>query len=274
MRSLGGWKGLAASGMLLLGSAPGPARANERRFTYAYESGTMTPGAREIELWSTWRNGRAGMYSRFDHRAEAEFGLTDRLLTAFYLNWRRVVAQNPANPQGTVNSGEFTGISSEWKYKLLDPVADPLGLAVYQEYSVGADEFEWENRLILDKKIGGTLLAYNLVMEPEWEFTPGKAARVIGVENDLALTRFLTPRFSAGLEVRNHNEYAERGRGFEHGALFAGPVLSCASENWWVTGTFLGQLHPLRGSRSNPQDGLVLDEHEKINVRVLVSTRF
>jgi hypothetical protein len=194
-------------------------------------------------------------------------------MSSIYLNWRRIVEQDPANPSGTISSGEFSGVSSEWKYKVLDPVADPVGLALYQEYTVGSDEFEWENRLILDKKIGNTLIAYNFVIEPEWEFTPGKSTREIAVENNLGVTQFFTPRFSAGLEVRNHNEKTEDSTGFEHSALFIGPVVSYARETWWITVTFLRQLPALKKSLANPQDDLVLDEHEKVNVRVLASVR-
>lgn len=258
----------------LVGSASRSAFANERKFTYTYESGTLPEGTREMEFWSTWRNGRTNFYSRFDHRAEFEFGVTDHLLTAVYLNWRRIVEQDPANPSGTVSSGEFSSISSEWKYKLLDPVVDPVGLALYQEYSVGSDEFEWENKLIIDKRMGNTLAAYNFTVEPDWEFTPGKATRAITVENTFGVTQFLTSRFSAGLEVRNVNLQTESSTGFEYSALYLGPVVSYARETWWVTATLLPQLPALKKSLANPQDKWVLDDQEKLNLRVLASIRF
>src|SRR5581483_9323147 len=47
-----------------------PALANERHFTYTYESGVLPPGAREVELWSTYRTGRHEYYTELDHRAE------------------------------------------------------------------------------------------------------------------------------------------------------------------------------------------------------------
>lgn len=265
-----------AAGALLLTSLVGYVQANERRFTYTYESGVMAPGTRELEYWATWRNGRADFYSRFDHRLEYEFGLTDRLLTAFYFNWRSISKKDPDSPDPDKKKAEqeFSSVSSEWKYKVLDPVANPIGLALYQEYSLGSDEFEWENRLILDKKIGNTLLAYNFVVEPDWEFSPSNVEPEIGVENDFGVTQFLTPRFSAGLEVRNHNEWTRTSTGFEHSALFMGPVLSYAGESWWITATFFRQLPALKKSIKNPQDNLVLDEHEKTNIRLLASIRF
>lgn len=259
---------------LWVGGFFAPAHANERRFTYTYESGVLPPGQRELEFWTTWRNGRANYYSRFDHRAEFEFGLTDRLMTAVYLNWEKITEQDPADDRSAVTSSAFTGISSEWKYKLLDPVANPLGLALYQEYSVDTDEFAWESKIILDKKIGRTLLAYNFVIEPEWEFQPGHTEYEIEVENDLGATYFFTPRFSGGLELRNHNEKTKSSTGFEHSALFLGPVVSYARENWWISVTWLRQLPALKKSIDNPQDDLILDEHEKNNIRILASIRF
>lgn len=249
-------------------------QANERRFSYTYESATLPKGARELEFWSTWRAGRANFYSRFDHRAEFEFGVTDRLMTAFYFDWHRTTQQDPSNPSGTVNEQEFEGIASEWKYKLTDPVADAVGLALYQEYAIHSDEFKWESKIIADKKFGKHLLAYNLVIEPEWEFRPGGSDYEIEVEHDLAYSYFFSPRFSAGLEIRNHGELTKTSTGFEHNALFVGPAFSYAQESWWITGTILRQLPAIKRSLDNPQDRLVLDEHEKLNVRILASIRF
>ena len=249
-------------------------RANERRFTYTYESGVLSPGQHEVEFWSTWRGGRANFYSRFDHRVEYEFGVTDRLMSSLYVNWKKISQMDPTDHNSTTTEQSFDGVSSEWKYKLLDPVADALGLALYQEYTFNNDEFEWENKLILDKKIGNTLLAYNATVEPEWEFGPGHRDYEIGVENTLGVTQFLSPKFSAGLELRNYNEIKKDSTGFEHSALFIGPVVSYSHEQWWITATFLKQLPALKKSLENPQDKYVLDEHEKTNIRILVSRRF
>ncbi len=259
---------------LCMVACTGGAQANERRFTYSYESAVLPQGQRELEFWTTWRTGRADYYSRFDHRAEFEFGVTDRLMTSVYLNWEKITIQDPTDPRATVTSGSFKGISSEWKYKVLDPVANPVGLALYQEYTVDSDEFEWESKLIVDKKVGNTLLAYNLTLEPEWEFNPGHTAYEVGFENTLGVTHFVTPRFAAGLEVRNHNEKTKDSTGFEHSALFIGPVLSYARDTWWIAATFMRQLPALKKSLSNPQDNLILDEHEKTNIRILASIRF
>ncbi len=260
------------TGLIICG-VPYGASANERKFSYTYESGTLPKGTREIEGWATWRTGRTNFYSRFDHRVEFEIGLTDRLLSAFYLNWHRETTADPVTPGAKIDTSEFEGMSAELKYKLLDPTANPVGLALYQEYTVHSDEFEWESKLILDKRLGDNLLAYNFVAEPGWQFGPGGTVYALNIENDLGLTHFFTSSFSAGLEVQNTNEKNDHSRGLQNSTLFAGPVFSYAREGWWITGTILRQLPAIKRSVDHPEDSLVLDSREKFNVRLIVSVR-
>lgn len=243
-----------------------PANANERHFTFTYETAVLPVGAREIEIWVTPRIGREEFYSRFDVRTEFEVGLTDRLQTALYLNGKSV-SQETADG-GTETEFEFAGVSSEWKYKLLDPVADALGLALYGEVTGSTDELELEAKLITDKRVGNVLFAANLVAENEWGFGAGETGREFALEADLGLSYFLTTKLSFGLELRNHNEIPE-GKGWEHSALFLGPVVSYAEESWWVALAVLPQLPALDGAEAG--DRRILDEHEKINARLLFS---
>ena len=59
-------------------------------------------------------------------------------------------------------------MSSEWKLKLSDPVADRAGVALYAELSAGPSEVELEGKLIFDKRAGRFLGALNLAAEHEW----------------------------------------------------------------------------------------------------------
>jgi hypothetical protein len=55
---------------------------------------------------------------------------------------------------------------------------------------------------------------------------------------------------------------------FEHSALFLGPTLAYSAKSWWMTFTVLPQVHALHA----PGDrGLVLDEHEALEARLLFS---
>lgn len=270
--------------LLMLTVLPQAIWANERHFTYTYESAVMAPGHRELELWTTLLNGKASpaneyMYSEFDHRAEFEMGLDTNLQTSFYLNWKKVVSEDldPATGEtlGTLTSEtEFQGISSEWKVKLLDNVADPLGMALYAEFGMEANEFEAEAKLILDKRFGNLLLAYNFVFEREFAYLPGGTQEEeTAIENDLGLTNFFSENFSGGLELRQHAEFVAGvpEADPEHIALFLGPVLSYTGSNWWVTATCLFQLPAIQRSAGDPGRNLILDEHEKLNARVILS---
>jgi hypothetical protein len=239
---------------------PRAAAANERHLTFTYESAVLPQGARELEVWTTARVGRHTDYVAFDHRLEFEVGLTNRLQTSFYLNFG-------AERVGKANSAlEFGGVSSEWKYKVSDPFADPVGFAGYAELSAGTNFYEIEGKLIFDKILGKTLLAANLV--GAWEKQTGYEEE-LELELDLAATYFLTPHLSLGLELRNHNEL-EEAETWEHSTLYAGPVVAYATHNWWVALSVLPQLPALK--KPEGETGVrVLDGGEKWNARLLFS---
>jgi hypothetical protein len=240
------------------------AQANERHFTYTYESATLPEGVVELEPWTTWRVGRDGFYNRLDHRIELEIGLTDRLQTAFYLNFTALTADEAGVRTTEL---EHEGVSSEWKYRMLDPVADALGLALYGEVTLAPAEFELEAKVIADKRMGNLLFAGNLVTEAEMEMAEINATETeYIVEVDLAAGYFLSERTVVGLEIRNHTEMPEGS--FEHTAFFAGPVVSYAASGWWVAATVLPQLFAV--TDAEPSDFRDLAEHEKLNARILL----
>jgi hypothetical protein len=253
--------------VLVVAASASAAAASERHFTYAYESGVLRPGAREIEPWNTFRLGKSDFYGRLDTRLEAELGLTDRLQTALYLNFKAVAADTPL---GRTSTTELQGISSEWKLKLSDPVADRAGVALYGELSAGPSEMELEGKLILDKRVGRLLGAVNLVAEQEWEFEEEGTERETMLEVDAAACWFLTPRLTAGLELRSHTVLPP-GDEETRSALFLGPTVSYAREGWWVAASVLPQIRSLAGASDGHLD---LVEHERVEVRVLFGLEF
>jgi hypothetical protein len=246
----------------------GAARANDRHFTYTYETAVLPPGAKELEVSTTLRAGREEHYSRLDHRMEFEVGVAENLMSAFYLNWNNITeADGPA----LKTTYSWEGVSSEWKWKLTDPVANALGSALYAELSYGTEGFELEPKLLLDKKVGSWLLAANFVTEFEYGFGAEETElEEIAPEVDLGATYEVSKRFHAGLEARSHSPFvlnASDGYDYEFSSLFIGPVVSYAADTWWVSLTVLPQLPALY-----KKDGgsiLVLDDHEKINARLL-----
>lgn len=250
--------------LVALAALNSSAQASERRFTYTYGSSVVHPGSIEFEPWTTFRAGREDFYNRFDHRFEFELGLTPRLQTAWYFNFSSITQDEGDH---RVSEFEWRGISWEWKYKLLDPVADPVGMGLYLEPGLSTGEAELETKFIVDKHVGRTYGAFNVTLEHEWDYEEqGETEREMSLQFNLGLAYFLSPAVSAGIEVRNHNEFPS-GEGLEHSALFAGPVISYAASNWWVTLTLMPQLTPLKKNEAG--DALLLHEHERFNARLL-----
>src|SRR6266853_2858933 len=107
------------------------ARADERLFTYTYEAEVLPKGAVEFEQWVTHSRGKQdGVLAAWDFREELEFGLTEKLTSALYLNFRNTHSEDV---QGVVDQDkfEFKGVSSEWKYQLLNPNTKAVGVLAY-----------------------------------------------------------------------------------------------------------------------------------------------
>lgn len=245
-----------------------PAAASERRFTYTYQSNVLHVGGREIEPWNTFRIGRRDHYSRLDTRLEAEMGVTDRLQTSIYLNLKSLSEDTLA---GRESSTELEGISSEWKWKLADPVADRFGFALYGEVSGGPQSFELEGKLIADKRVGNWLGALNVSYEHEWEFEEeDETERESAFEVTAGSAWFLKPSLSLGVEVRSHTVLLP-GDEPTRSALFAGPVLSYARGGWWIAASVMPQLVALSGKSDGNLD---LVEHERVEARILFGLEF
>ncbi len=258
--------------ILVISIAAQTASANERKFAYAYETSVLPQGAREIELWNTYQTGKPYFYRQLNQRVEYEFGLGGNLMTSLYMNYEwRMTDSNGEATGGGLSPSYSVSISNEWKYKLSDRTADPIGFALYGEATLGLDESELEGKLLFDKQIGRTLLAFNAVFERGWESALENGATVTEGESKLEFnfsTSFVfTQNFSAGVEVFNQNLLTEK-EWPGHSALFAGPVASYTAENWWATLTFMPQLASLKNTTNGKLD---LDEYQKYEARLLFS---
>lgn len=266
---------LSLASLALPFALSGTANASERHFTYSNESAVLAPGAREIEVWSTWRRGREQFYSRFDERLELEIGVTDRLMTAIYLNFTSISKDSGVDADADghndiATEAEVKGVSWELKYKLSDAVADPLGLALYGEAGLGSGESEFEAKLIADKRIGSLLVAANLVYEAEIEFEGYENEVEHNLEFTAGATYFFASRFALGLEARSHT-IIEEGE-VEHSALFVGPVAFYGAEHCWVALTTLFQVKATSGATTGYDVDLA--DHERFNARLLFGTDF
>src|ERR1051325_3288746 len=175
-----GYRSVLALGVLL--SALLSARADERLFTYTYEAEVLPKGGVEFEQWLTHRRGKEnGVFSAWDFREELEFGLTDKLTSAVYLNFRNTHSDGVPGVADE-DTFEFKGVSSEWKYQLLNPNTKPVGVLAYAEATYNGEEFELEEKIVLQKNFGEKwVLALNATVEQEWEFETGKTERELAL---------------------------------------------------------------------------------------------
>lgn len=215
-----------------------PAFAGSRRFTSVYEVTTSPPGDVEIENWVTWRTHKADDpgFDRVDFRHELEFGITEKFQAAVYLaDW---------NYHHGMSAGErgFTldGSALELIYNLTNPVADPVGLAVYQEFQGGYRRFESESKLLAQKNFGKFVVAYNATLEAEWE-GEGLDERAGEFQQSLGLSYEISPRLLFGAEFVHEIGFPNWSE-TESGKLFAGPNISIRRHACWATVTALGQI--------------------------------
>src|ERR1700740_2332615 len=143
--------------------------SQDRFFAGTYTSNVLPKGGVDLEFWHTSRFGHKGQYYHAqDQRMELEFGLGHNLQTAFYFN--KYQERSSSGASGTTVESQI-GFSNEWKWKLSDPSFNRLGLALYGEAGIkGGDEIELESKIILDKRVGKSLFAFNGIAEFEREF--------------------------------------------------------------------------------------------------------
>jgi hypothetical protein len=243
----------------------GLAGAGERRFTFLDDSPGVSSGGKELELWVTPRLGRVSPFTLIDNRLELALGLTDRLQTAVALNFAVLAEGSPK----TLLVG---GLSNEWKYNLLDQVADAVGLALLGKLTAAsttdfaAQELLVELQAILDKKLGGLFVAFNLTGEYAWIFAGTAVDRVLTLEPALGATYVFENGFGVGLESLVKTRFVN---GASVGsALYAGPTLNWAGDFVWAAATFTPQVTGFSGG------GLNLVTFERYVGRLILGLNF
>ena len=249
--------------------------AQDRLFTYTYQSGVLSKGQKEIEVWTTLRTIREQYYKGLDHRMEFEIGLGVNLQTSFYLNYgyaTGIVDNNGVSVLGNTNVYSF---SNEWKLKLSDPAANAVGSALYFEYLLSPVETELEGKLIFDRQSGSMMHALNLTCEYEIE----KQFPVLGnkisdesegefkFEFNYALAFSVNNNMHIGVEARNYNVLSNSSV-WEYSVLSAGPCFSYKTDGFWINFTLMPQIVNLKGG------GLELTENEKLQTRLIFSYGF
>lgn len=282
-------------GFGLAALAATPAQADEQYFGYSYSAEVLPKRATEMELWATDRWGKlAGHYDAQDFSIELEHGFTDRLTVSGYLHFEshHIRGLEP-DLEHTDRNFAFQGLSAEFKYVVLSPDSDRLGLTLYAEpewariHSVEGTkgtQHELELKAILQKNFLDDRLiwAANLTLEPEWEksktldpasgLTKSDWAKELELEVSTGLSYRFAPRWYAGVEGRYASVYPEWTNGLhrETYAVFAGPAIHYGGKKWWATLSYQPQLF----GAPSASGGLALAEYEKRELRLKVGYDF
>ena len=239
------------------------ARGGESLFQRAYTTDTVPEGHFELEQAVRSRFERSfGDYLAFDFTSEFEYGITDNLQAALYLVTGYIDANHSPDdddPHGLTgfsrNRGFVEGVSTEFIYRVLSPVKDPIGLAFYIEPEYNFNDPH--NGLHYDKTMGvdyraifqkdflndTLILVYNMVAETEFIRFRGDPswAGELDYNHELGLTYRFASNFYGGIEARNHNEFGDFNH-WEHSVVWIGPALHYGSQHFWATAGVLRQV--------------------------------
>ncbi len=236
LMGLNRWAKRLAAAALMVGACT-QVQADDRLFTYTYETTTMPKGQWEYEQWVTWKADKKNDsdFSRLEFRHEIEWAITDRWQAAIYLSDWRYTSGND-----TDEKTEWRNVAFESIYQITDPVKSFLGSAVYGEIKGGDELFVLEAKLLLQKNIGQWVFAYNFIFEAEWE---GKEfTEDIGeFGNTFGASYQVSPSISVGAELVHEIEYDDWSEWGDH-VLYAGPNASYRGKGWWITVTPLIQV--------------------------------
>jgi hypothetical protein len=222
------------------------AHATPRPLPFTYQSETLSQGSVEVEQFvdlvpvRVQNNllGQPQWYVATEFQTEFEIGLTDRLELGLYVAF---VPQPNAETYGSVPVMEFgNGVRQRLRYRLADPEAWPVDVALYGELSETDTEIEVEGKIILQRRVGPVRLITNLWAEHEFYLS---GVREWVLNPTLGATVELTPRYHLGVEswMRAEDQVAGTGpRGWvvkPH--VYVGPAfLVNFGRMWWSTGLY------------------------------------
>lgn len=289
-------KQIIAAILLSLASA---AHAGEGIFGWVYTLDLQPKGKLEFEQRvDVTHKQSSGSYNWTRYRSELEYGLTNDVQIAGYLNGYAIDANRnyinpeacddtipctagfgvPATTSGSTRAFDgrgVDGVSLEAIWRITNPVTSPIGVGLYVEPTYGKLENELETRLILQSNFldDRLIVAANLLSEIEHEkYADGvlhnaMADLLVGVSYRFA------PNWSAGLEGRLHTDFdGTFYQSHSQTAHFIGPALHYAATTFWVTATW---RHQLRGrcyhnGTADCSNGYVSDNHGRDQFQIKV----
>jgi hypothetical protein len=195
-------------GICALAAIASTASANPRPLPFSYPYETLPQGKVEVEQYMDFVPVRVerekldgtleGVWGvRSVLTTELEFGITDRLEFGFYFQFRQ-------GASGTTPFMRFDGVKQRIRYRFAETGELPVDIGIYLEIAEFQNELEFEEKILLSKRLGSFVLVANLWVEQEWYFQDSTTKYIY---NPTAGASYeISPRFHVGLE------YWARGR--------------------------------------------------------------
>ncbi len=242
---------------------------SEIRFAYIQESPVAAADELELEVSTTYYRGRQQFYRRLDNTLEIEYGLTERLQSALYINYSSVTVDNGSGQLQTET--QLKGVSAELKYLLTNRDENLFGTTLYGEVGTGSEESEFETKFIIDTKIDDdVIIAYNAVYELEIEEEINEIDYAHVFENQFGVSFEIVEEMSLGIEARTSHKKSEHSP--TRGALYVGPNIACEIKR--LAFVLCAQWQVTALGTSSPGTDLELNDHERFQMRLLVSYEF
>jgi hypothetical protein len=290
---------LKISAALLACSTMISAHAGEGAFGWLYTLDLQPKGKLEFEqkVDATHKQS-AGSYNWVQYRSALEYGLTNDIQIAGYLNAVSISAnKNYINPEAcndtvpctagfgvpsTVSGStdsyrthSIDGASFEGIWRITNPVTSAVGVGVYIEPTYGVLENELETRLILQSNFldDRLVFAVNILSELEHEKYADGVLNNSMLDLLYGVNYRFAPKWTAGIEGRLHTDFdGTFYQSHSQTANFIGPVLHYAEQNWWLTAAWRHQLNGMcfNNGTADCSNGHVSDNHGRDQVIVKV----
>ncbi|MBL9039882.1 MAG: hypothetical protein JNG84_15295 [Archangium sp.] len=211
--------------LLLLALLCGAAALADRPFPATWQSAPLTTSAPDVQTWVNARYGRANAgYTRFDVRVLVAQPVAPKLDTLYGLE---LDLESFGVPARTIDPR----LASVWRYGFTS-ADDVVGVGVLAKLGLGFSLLDVEARLVVDKRVGNVLLAFN-ASAARTAWWAGPAGIDTRFEQSLAAQYTMQGAFSAGFEARAREAFM---RGVYQGtALLLGPTCAYSSKRWWLS---------------------------------------
>ena len=252
------WIHRSAFVTVLLFLAAGSAHADRRYFVQSYTPYLAPAGNLELEVTSIAASGQGDtLGTAWRNRIEFEYGITDRLTGAAYLNF--------VQPAGDDASMTFDGPSLELVYRLADPGRLPVDPAAYLEVRANGSELEIEPKLLLARRVYRLVGALNVIGEFErHDAGPDRGKTEKNMHLTAGVSREIGPVIAVGLEAVSTHSFLDEGP--DATSIQLGPTINLQTPKIQMV---LGWQPQVRG-RPASKAGLNLSDFPRSEVRLII----